>query len=120
MVVICERVYLQRSVRGGRLRCPGARADVFDLLSFCRRGLVAGWDAEMLLDLGQVMLYLLHVLGVGLEKDVLHAQQDDGLDEELEPFALPVLERRTPELRPELAERERLTVLAGLVADLDQ
>ena len=47
-------------------------------------------------------------------------EQDDRLDEELQPLALPVLERRAPELRPELAEREGFTVLTGLVADLDQ
>ena len=64
--------------------------------------------------------FLLYVLGVRLEQQVLHAQKDDGLHEELQPLALPVLERRTPELRPEVSERKRLAVLACLVAHLDQ
>jgi hypothetical protein len=42
------------------------------------------------------------------------------LDEQLQPLALPVLERGAPELRPELGHLEGLTVLTGVVADLDE
>lgn len=74
----------------------------------------------MLLDLGQIQLDLFHVLSVDLEEHVLQPQQYDGLNEQLEPLALPVLECGAEEPRPELLHRERLAVLARLVANLDQ
>ena len=66
----------------------------------------------MLLDLGEVQLDLLHVAGISLEQHVLHAQQHDGLDQKLEPLALPVLEGSAEESGPELVHLERLPMLA--------
>ena len=57
-----------------RASCRRGGADALDFLQLNGRGFIAQWDAEVLLDLGQVLLHLLHVLGVGLEQDVLHAR----------------------------------------------
>ncbi len=74
----------------------------------------------MLLDLSQIKLHLFHVERVGLEEHVLHPEQDDGLNQELEPLALPVLEGGAEEPGLELVHRERLPVLGRFIADLDE
>lgn len=55
-----------------------------------------------------LLLNSLQVLRVNPEYPVLRAQEQNGLEYQLEPFALPILKCGGPELRPALFPDDRL------------